>query len=199
MTTQPTGFRADIMVLHALSDLLEKNPALPRPEVRFASSYGAPREMRWFIHDDYKIKPEGYYWDHGVTYEEWEEKKRGMRREDLEWRIAELVAALEAGADTDIEWVKNDPTEDAYYYRLTTTWHGAVVEITTSRDAVCEKVVVSETEREEEVPDPELHETFLKAVPKVKVIVKDQITEWQCNEKLAAATAPKHTRTTTLV
>lgn len=196
--TQPAGFRADIMVLHALSDLLEKNPALPRPDVKFASNYGEPRDIRWFIHADYNLKPEGYYWDYeGMTYEDWQKKIHDLRREDLERRIGDLVAAIEAHADGPIEWVKNDPTKDSYYYRLSTTWHGAALEITTSRDSVCEKVVVSVSEREEEVPDPELHETFLKAVPKVKVMVKDEITEWQCNEKLAAATAPRHTRTTT--
>ncbi|HBH59915.1 MAG TPA: hypothetical protein DDY41_17675, partial [Arthrobacter bacterium] len=121
--------------------------------------------------------------------------RKVWQRVNLEERIAAIVDALGEG----VEWEKNDPTKEEYYYKLSTLWHGARLTITTSREAVCEKVVVLETEREDEVPDPELTKTFMDAVPKVKVMVKDTITEWQCNSALAAATAPKHTRTVTAV
>lgn len=195
-TTEPKGFRRDIMVLHAVSELMEKHPALPRPSVIFDATYKGEQERKvsWYIHSDYDVKPEGNYWDLGITYEEWDTEAHDLRRVDIERRIAELVDALEAVAGGPVEWEKNDPTKEEYNYTLRAEWCGAKVRISTSRDAVCEKVIVSETEREEEVPDPELHETFLKAVPKVKVTVKDTITEWQCNSALAERTAPVHIR-----
>jgi hypothetical protein len=193
--TEPTGFRRDIMVLHALSDLMEKRADLPRPQVEFARRYQVEERahINWHLSADWSGGPKWVYSEQ--TYEEYEASRRDHKRVDLEQRIAAIVEAL----GPDIEWEKNDPTQEEYYYKLSTVWHGARLTITTSREDVCEKVVLLETEHEEEVPDPEKHEIFLAAVPKVKVMVKDTITEWQCNTALAEATAPKHTRTVTEV
>lgn len=195
-TTEPKGFRRDIMVLHAVSELMEKHPALARPEVTLAPRYQVNEKVhiRWYMHPDYGLDPDKKWDVYAEEYEAYNERRKDVRRLDIERRIAATVDALEALAGEPIEWEKNDPTQDEYYYRLTAVWQGARVEITTGRDDICQKIVVLETEREEEVPDPELHETFLKAVPKVKVTVKDTITEWQCNSALAERTAPVHIR-----
>ena len=195
MSAEPKGFRRDIMVLHAVSDLMEKRPDLPRPQVEFAKRYGVEEKahISWHLVSSYS---DGPTWGSGTeSYDEYQERRKVWQRVNLEERIAAIVDALGEG----VEWEKNDPTKEEYYYKLSTLWHGARLTITTSREAVCEKVVVLETEREDEVPDPELTKTFMDAVPKVKVMVKDTITEWQCNSALAAATAPKHTRTVTAV
>lgn len=193
MNNEPTGFRRDIMVLHHLSDLMEKHPALPRPNVTLAPQYKREEMVRitWHLSADWSGGPK---WEYAKqTYEEHEAARKEYKRIDLEQRIAAIVDALGEG----VEWEKNDPSKEEYYYTLSTVWRGASVNISTSRDDVCEKVVVLETEHEEEAPDPELTKTFMDAVPKVKVMVKDTITEWQCNEVLAEKTAPKHTRTVT--
>lgn len=185
------GFRRDIMVLHALSDLMEKHPDLPRPRVEFGSIYSSDltASVRWHLSADWQGGPK---WSYGEeTYEEHEAKRKEYKRVDLEERIAAILDGIGAG----LEWEKNDPSKDEYYYQLSTVWAGARVTVTTSRDEVCEKVVVLETEHEEEVPDPEITETLLSTVPLVKVMVKDTITEWQCNAVLAEKTAPVHTRT----
>lgn len=191
--TEPKGFRRDIMVLHALSDLMEKHPDLPRPTVALGPRYKREEmvHITWSLHANWSAGPS---WDSlDQTYDEYNLARKEHRRVDLEQRIAAIVDALGEG----VVWEKNDPTKDEYYYTLSTSWHGAALQISTSREDVCEKVVVLETEHEEEVPDPEKHEIFLAAVPKVKVMVKDTITEWQCNQALAEKTAPKHTRTVT--
>jgi hypothetical protein len=191
----PKGFRRDIMVLHALSDLMEKNPHLPRPTVHVGPRWKVEEtvQVSWSLSADYTAGPK---WDPlTATYEEHDAIRKEHRRVDLEQRIAVIVDAL----GEDIEWEKNDPTQDEYYYKLSTRWHGARLMIMTSRDDVCEKVVVLETEHEEEVPDPAVIEAVTKAAPLVKVMVKDTITEWQCNQALAEKTAPKHTRTVTAV
>ena len=194
-TPIPTGFRRDIMTLHAISDLMEKNPTLPRPKVEFNKSYDGTETKNtiyWHLRADGSIylplfREDGTMWH--IDERDAEQKRR--RRVDLEERIAALVLAL----GDDLEWEKNDPSVESWSYRLTTTWQGCTVSISTWRDDVCEEVVVLETEREEEVPDPEL----VAAVPLVKVTVTDKITEWQCNARLAAVTAPKHVRTTQVV
>lgn len=181
----PTGFRRDIDMLHHLSELMEKNPALERPTVTLdQASDGKKRNLiTWWLHEDYTIR-RGKVPDYKTA-----------RRVNLEERIAALVKALEE-TDDSIEWEKNDPSDqyEKHYYRLRTTWRGCPVTITTMRASVCEEVVVLETEHEEEQPDPEVVEKLMETVPLVKVMVKDKITEWQCNERLAAATAPKHVR-----
>lgn len=194
MSAEPTGFRRDIMVLHHLSEMMEKNPDLPRPKVEFNQDYsgGTKNKIYWHLRADSSIfislfREDGTVWDR----DERDAEQKRRRRVDLEERIAALVLAL----GDDVEWEKNDPTVESWSYRLTTTWHGCEVSISTWRDDVCEEVVVLETEHEEEVPDPDL----VAAVPLVKVTVKDKITEWQCNERLAAVTAPKHVRTVQLV
>lgn len=197
-TPIPTGFRRDIMVLHHLSELMEKNPGLPRPKITLNrnSSGQTANEIYWYISADRTITVP--HRDEDGNWADWDEraaKIKELRRVDLEERMAALVQAL----GDDLEWEKNDPTVDTYSYRLTSTWLGCTVHISTWRSDVCEEVVVLETEREEEQPDPELHQVFLDSVPKVKVVVKDQIKEWQCNERLAAVTAPKHVRTVQVV
>lgn len=185
----PTGFRRDITLLHHLSEMMEKNPALPRPTVSLYQheSGNNGNSISWFLHEDYIIQAkDGDY--------------AAARRVDLEERMAALVLGLEQ-SDSSVEWEKNDPSDEyeKHYYRLKTTWHGCPVTITTMRAAVCEEVVVLETEHEEEQPDPDVVEKLMADVPLVKVIVKDKITEWQCNERLAAVTAPKHVRTVQVV
>lgn len=196
MTTKPKGFRRDITLLHHLSDLMEKHPTLDRPEVRLATDDkgDAQNQVTWHLSPDYKLRIE--HLDEDGNWRDWYERDRllkEIRRANLEERIAALVLAL----GEDVEWTKNDPSTPtgSYSYTLTTTWHGAKMTISTWRDAVCEQVVVMETQREEEQPDPELAEKALAEIPKVKVTVTDKITEWQCNERIAAVTAPKHVRT----
>lgn len=185
----PTGFRRDINMLHHLSELMEKNPGIERPSVTLYQGYDGKNgnSIMWFLHDDYKLQPEDGDYD-------------TARRVDLEERIAALVLALEQ-SDESVEWEKNDPSDqhEKHYYRLKTTWHGCHLVITTMRSSVCEEVTVLETEREEEQPDPEVVEKLMADVPLVKVKVTDKITEWQCNERLAAVTAPKHVRTVQVV
>lgn len=197
---EPKGFRRDIMVLHHLSDLMEKHPDLPRPTVKLGHEYGSDLmvHINWHMTAAYGSDELGIRdWRMGdETYEEYDARRKEAQRTDLEQRIGRIVEAVEALGE-DVEWEKNDPTQEQYYYKLSTLWHGAALSIVTSRDAVCEKVVVLETEREEEVPDPAVIEAVTKAAPLVKVTVKDTITEWQCNSALAEKTAPKHTRTIT--
>lgn len=185
MSAEPTGFRRDINMLHHLSELMEKNPVIERPTVSLYQHHSGNNgnSIMWFLHEDYRIRPEDG--DYATA-----------RRVDLEERIAALVLALEQ-SDESVEWEKNDPSDqyEKHYYRLKTTWHGCALTITTMRSSVCEEVTVLETVHEEEVPDPEL----VAAVPLVKVKVTDKITEWQCNERLAAVTAPKHVRTVQMV
>jgi hypothetical protein len=192
--TEPKGFRRDIMVLHHLSDLMEKHPDLPRPNVELGPRYQVEEKVHisWFMHADWNLRVDK--WDTlAEDYEDYQARRKDAQRIDLEQRIAAVLDAM----GPDVEWTKNDPTEDEYYYKLTAVWHGAAVRIATTRDAVCEKVVVLETEREEEVPDPEVIEAATKSAPLVKVTVKDTITEWQCNTALAEKTAPVHARTIT--
>lgn len=195
---EPKGFRRDIMVLHALSDLMEKHPELPRPTVKFGHEYNSDQQVHisWYMHAAWSTVdlPDFPRWNAGTeSYDEYEVRRHEAQRTDLEARIGALVEAL----GDDLEWEKNDPSKEEYYYRLRCVWHGADLSISTSREAVCEKVVVLETEREEEVPDPAVIEAVTKAAPLVKVTVKDTITEWQCNSALAEKTAPKHVRTIT--
>lgn len=184
MSAQPTGFRRDIDMLHHLSELMEKNPGLERPSVALYQNGDGTNgnSITWFLHENYKIR-----WD--------QEDYQTLRRVDLEERIAALVKVLER-SDDSLEWEKNDPSDafEKHYYRLKTTWHGCKVTITTMRSSVCEEVTVLETERFEDQPDPEVVEKLMETVPLVKVKVTDKITEWQCNERLAAVTAPKHVR-----
>ena len=185
----PTGFRRDITLLHHLSDLMEKHPDLPRPLVDLrTNNKGQPtNEVRWRFSTDYNIRVP-WYDENGdaVDPDERAEKEAGLRRVDLEERMAAVLTAL----GPDIEWEKNDPSVDEWSYTLTTTWHGATLRLSTWRDAVCEKVTVMEKDVVEEVPDPEL----VKNIPLVTVTRKEPVTEWQCNERLAAATAPRHIR-----
>lgn len=183
-----TGFRNDLMFVRAISEVLEKNPAIAsRPSISLGgsqySSAETPPSASWWLSADY---PEHY----------WKMSKEDLavhQREDLEQRIAAILDGFGEG----IEWEKNDPTKDEYAYVLKATYAGGTVRISTSRETVCEKVVVLETEREEEQPDPEWLEKVTSAAPKVKVTVKDTITEWQCNQALAEKTAPMHARTIT--
>lgn len=182
-TPESKGFHDDITVLHALTGLMEKNPDLPRPTV----TLNGDTSISWHLRTDYNITTPRY--DESGVLIDWDvihARLKELRRVDLEERMAAIVLAL----GEDVEWEKNDPSVDSWTYRLSTTWHGCKLSITTWREDVCEQVVVLETEREDEVPDPEL----LAEVPLVKVTVIDKITEWQCNERLAAVTAPKHTR-----
>lgn len=190
----PKGFRRDITVLHHLSDLMEKHPELPRPTVNFRMDREGVRDntIMWSLTPNYTLKVP--WEDADGNYFDWDKRDalaKELRRVDLEERMAALVLAL----GKDVEWEKNDPTVDSFSYTLTTTWHGCKLTISTWREAVCEEVVVLETEREEEQPDPEVVEKLMAEVPKVKVKVTDKITEWQCNERLAAVTAPKLVRT----
>ena len=187
----PTGFRRDITLLHHLSDLMEKHPDLPRPLVELRTdNKGQPtNEIRWYVMGDYSISvpwhdEDGNYIGLDVRQAQTEE----LRRVNIEDRIAVLVAAL----GPDIDWEKNDPSMEEHTYRLTTTWHGAKLQIITWRESVCEKVTVMEKDIVEEVPDPEL----VKNIPLVTVTRKEPVTEWQCNERIAAVTAPIHTRST---
>jgi hypothetical protein len=52
------------------------------------------------------------------------------------------------------------------------------------RDEVCERVVVSTQEIEEEVPDPELAEAALANVPTVKTKRTIEEVEWKCVDSL---------------
>ncbi len=201
MSAEPKGFRRDIMVLHTISDLMEKHPSVPRPTVQF-TNYGAGnlRSISWHLGQDYHLRGE-------LTEEEedtlgWDERyvlkdKRtaDLRRVDLETKIAAILDAIEEFGGIEGEWEKNSPEDDAYSYTLIGKWQGANVRISCNRDAVCEKVVVLETEREEEQPDPEWLEKVTSAAPKVKVKVTDTITEWQCNSALAEKTKPMYART----
>lgn len=189
MSTVPTGFRRDITLLHHLSELMEKHPDLPRPlvDLRINSKGQLENEVRWRFSPDYSITAP-WYDENGdaVDPDERSAKQAELRRVDLEERMAAVLTAL----GPDIEWEKNDPTVDEWSYTLTTTWHGAKLQISTWRDAVCEKVTVMEKDVVEEVPDPEL----VKNIPLVTVTRKEPVTEWQCNERLAAVTAPRHIR-----
>lgn len=186
----PTGFRRDIGMLHHLSELMEKNQHLPRPTVALFQHHDGKNgnSITWFLHENYRVE-QGEH-----------ETVDDARRVDLEERIAALVKVLEE-TDDSVEWEKNDPSDayEKHYYRLKTTWHGCSLTITTMRSAVCEEVTVLETDRFEEQPDPEVVEKLMETVPLVKVRVTDKITEWQCNERLAAVTAPKHVRTVQVV
>lgn len=189
-TPVPKGFRRDITLLHHLSDLMEKHPDLPRPTVTLARGHngGVQTRISWHLRVSYTLKaPIADEAGVPLSPDEYLAAIKEVRRVDLEERMAAIVLALGEG----VEWEKNDPSKDQWTYQLSTTWHGATISITTWREDVCEQVVVLETEREDEVPDPEL----LAAVPLVTVTVTDKITEWQCNERLAAVTAPKHIRT----
>lgn len=177
MSAEPTGFRRDIMVLRDLSELMEKHPAITRrPTVEFGRAWKEDIPMiRWHLSVDYNLSAGWDYDDNRARTEE-------LRRVDLEERVATILDAFGPG----VQWEGNDPNKDTYYYRLTGHWNGAEVEISTTREDVCQKVEIVLGEHEEEQPDPELHQTFLDAVPKVKVMVKDTVTEWQCNTALAA-------------
>lgn len=172
--TEPTGFRRDIMFLHDLSELMEKHPGITqRPAVNvgggeYDATNHAPR-VSWWLSANY---PDNYW--KMPDYKTWQ-------REDIERRMFEIIDAF----GDEVEWEGNDPNQDSYSYVLTGKWRGGNIRISTARDTMCEKVEIEIGEHEEEQPDPELHETFLKAVPKVKVMVKDTVTEWQCNRALA--------------
>jgi hypothetical protein len=205
MSTQPNGFRQDIMVLHALSDMMEKVPTMERPRVSFDRGYGRNgknnRSIHWYLSPDYDLR--GTLTDEEEDTIGWDERyttidKRSseLRRVDLERRIGMILDGIAERGGVEGEWEKNNPEEDAYSYTLKGTWMGAYVTISCNRDAVCEKVIVMETEREEEVPDPDIKEKVLQAIPLVKVTVKDTISEWQCNTALAEKTAPKYAVTT---
>jgi hypothetical protein len=186
--TRPDGFRNDLMFVRAISEVLEKNHSIAsRPSISLGgsqySSGNVPPMASWWLSADY---PDSY-WKMPA------EELAIFQREDLERRIAAILDGFGEG----VEWEKNDPTKDEYAYVLTADYAGGRVRISTSRESVCEKVVVLETEREEEQPDPEWLEKVTSAAPKVKVTVKDTITEWQCNQALAEKTAPMHARTIT--
>lgn len=174
--SEQKGFRRDIMVLHHLSELMEKHPALPRPVVDIT---GEGVDVRWYLSPEYPAAdhPAGawWYWDKATLQE--------FQRTNLEDRIADLVDAL----GEELYWEKNDPSKEPWAYRLSTRWQGAKVSISCTRDYVCEKVMLEVGEHEEEVPDP----TYVEAAPKVRVVVKDTITEWQCNPTIAAKVAPR--------
>lgn len=181
------GFRGEMMVLWALSDLLEKNPDLPRPSVTLPTGKDSRPEIRWAFSASYAIDIP-YSDENGRVLDSEERTKRweDLRRVDLEDRMAAVITAL----GPDLEWEKNDPTVDKWSYVLNTVWNGAAVQISTWREAVCERVTVLEKEVVEEVPDPEL----VKEVPLVKVTRKEPVTEWQCNPRLSEVTAPRHIR-----
>lgn len=202
---EPTGFRNDIMFLRSLSELMEKHPELPRPRVSFDRGYGRTGKnyssVHWYLSPDYDLRgtlsnEEEDTLDWEKRYDVIDARSKDLRRVDLERRIATILDGIEALGGIEGEWEKNDPEKDSYSYTLTGKWMGANVSISCNREAVCEKVVVLETEREEEVPDPEIQEKVLQAIPLVKVMVKDTITEWQCNTALAEKTAPKYSVTT---
>jgi hypothetical protein len=134
--------------------------------------------------------------DYDERWNKREQILKELRRVDLEQRIATILDEIEKRGGVEGEWEKNDPERDSYSYTLKGMWMGASVTISCNREAVCEKVVVLETEREEEVPDPEIQEKVLQAIPKVKRTVKETISEWQCNEALAEKTMPKYAVTT---
>jgi hypothetical protein len=204
-TIEPTGFRRDIMVLHHLSELMEKNPALPRPRVSFDKSYGKAGKnttaIHWYLSPDYDLRGKltseeenTIGWDDRYTLID--QRTTELRRVNLEQRISAILDGIELLGGIEGEWEKNDPEQDSYTYQLAGRWNGANVTISCNREVVCEKVIVLETEREEEVPDPEIQEKVMQAIPRVKVMVKDTISEWQCNTALAEKTAPKYAVTT---
>lgn len=199
MTTTKRGFREDLMLLRSLSEIMEQHPGIPRPSVSFGS-YTGTAHIGWYLSADWNTTapdiedaPEELNWDGRWAWREEQIKTR--RRQDLEARIATIIDALEA-IEPVTEWQKNDPTEDQWTYQLKAEWRGASVTVSTSRSEVCEKVIVLQTERVEEQPDPEWLEKVTSAAPKVKVTVKDTVSEWQCNSALAEKTAPKYAVTT---
>jgi hypothetical protein len=205
--SSPKGFRQDIMVLHTLSDLMEKHPTIERPRVSFDNHYNWTSKehqnsvsISWYLSTEHSLKYEFTDEDNLLEYNErwakYDRMQNELRRVDLEKRIAAILDGIEARGGVEGEWEKNDPTDDSYSYTLSAKWMGANVRISCNRDAVCEKVIVLETEREEEVPDPEIQEKVLQAIPKVKRTVKETISEWQCNTALAEKTAPKYAVTT---
>lgn len=57
------------------------------------------------------------------------------------------------------------------------TYKGVDWEVTTGREAVCERVVVGTEIVEEEVPDPD--------APRITVTTEKEIVEWKCDSLLA--------------
>lgn len=57
-------------------------------------------------------------------------------------------------------------------------------QVVTYRDTVCERVVLSSREIEEEVPDPELAEAALADVPMIKTTRTVEEVEWHCPPSL---------------
>lgn len=65
-------------------------------------------------------------------------------------------------------------------FKLEGNYHGTRVEISTSRENVCEKVIVGEEKIEVTVPDPDL----VSQVPLVTRTVTQKRHEWVCPEEL---------------
>lgn len=80
---------------------------------------------------------------------------------------------------------KNDPNSggdyDSTYFKLTGRLHGLLVDFTSYRKAVCERVVVGTTTVEVEEPDPDA----VAALPRVKRTEVVEEVRWDCHSLLA--------------
>lgn len=99
---------------------------------------------------------------------------------DAKANLAAAVRAFPGRLD------KNDPAESDYdrmYFTLTGRLHGLLVDFTSDRQAVCERVVVGTTEVVVEEPDP----NAVAALPKVTRRQVVEQVEWRCHPLLADA------------
>lgn len=120
-----TGYRQGVMILREVATLAERNPDLSTPQVSFGSYEG-----------DY-IR---YYC---FNYGRGEERQRIVERE---------FNTITDHWGPELEWIANDPTQDREggrhhreYFILTALVSGVRIEIYTQREAVGEKVGVSES------------------------------------------------------
>jgi hypothetical protein len=163
------GPRNAAHILREIAVLVEQH-GVSMPRVQF-NAYDGDR-ISFYIHGTT---------DYSISYGNTAGRKES-KRADIE-RQYNLLTQFWDGQDGPLEWVANDPSatgHDRDYFRLTTLYRGAAIELWSSRTDVGEKVAVIES-------GPSITE----ADGAVRLI-RQQATMWRPNVKLAALATPAY-------
>lgn len=107
----------------------------------------------------------------------------------MSYEVDDPKAAMAAHTRTLRHYTKEAVEKDASssYFNVNARLGGAdglVVQLTTQRAAVCERVVTGTEVKKKKVKDPEL----VEKIPEVEVELEEEVVEWRCAPLLADAT-----------
>lgn len=163
------GYRNAIMVLRALAEMVEKDPAFTVPTVTLN-----PHPS---VHDNLSFTVSEYSLDYTLPHHEREE----ARIRSIENKFHKIMDAL----GPDVEWVTNDPSSGEYYdktyFQLKGEWMGMVATISCDRTHIGEFVTVIDS-------GPQVLHELDGSVQ----AVRQNVTIWKPNISLARRSVPAY-------